>query len=131
MRVATINTPFRNELEEKWGKLLFINEEIELKIVSPEIIEYLQKESKLKNEYSKLTASDKIEFDGKVLNISKIGAYLENLDPLTGEFFNMILDNELIDVTTRHGKRIGRYCDTLPKYKLSFIFANFNGTSHD
>jgi len=80
MGVATLNTPFRNELEEKWGKLLFINEEIELKIVSPEIIEYLQKESKLKNEYNKLTASAKIEFDGKVLNLSQIGAYLENLD---------------------------------------------------
>ncbi|MCL1934783.1 MAG: M3 family oligoendopeptidase, partial [Defluviitaleaceae bacterium] len=80
MVVATLNTSFRKELEEKWGILLFINEEIELKTLSPKVIEELREENKLVLEYSKLTASAKIEFDEKVLNLSQMGPYLENLD---------------------------------------------------
>ncbi|MCL1935167.1 MAG: M3 family oligoendopeptidase [Defluviitaleaceae bacterium] len=260
MTVVTLESPFRKELEEKWGSLLFINEELALKTVSPEVIEELQKENKLVSEYDKLMASAKVEFDGKVLNISQMGAYLENkdrdvrknasnaianwflgnkekfdnifielkelrtniakklgyenfvelayyrrkrncydskmvaefrkgvlehivpvitklkamqakrigvdslkiydanfkyldgnpaptgteqellahtkkmyeeLDPLTGKFFNMMLDNELLDVTTRQGKNVGGYCYTLTHYKMPFIFANFNGTAAD
>jgi len=260
MMSATLNTPFRSELEAKWGSLLFINEEIGLKTFSPKIIEDLQKESKLSSEYAKLMANAKIDFDGKTLNIAQVGAYLENpnreirqnalnakanwfmeniaefdklfneltelrtkiakklgyenfiklaynfrkrncydsemvaefrkgilehivpvvtkfkevqakridvenikmydininyldgnpkpigtekellehakkmyeeLDQVTGEFFNMMLENELIDVTTRQGKNVGAYCASLTHYKMPFIFANFNGTSAD
>ena len=36
-----------------------------------------------------------------------------------------------MDVESRPGKSGGGYCTSLPKYRSPFIFANFNGTSHD
>ena len=260
MILALLETSFRDELEKRWNSLMFINEEIELKTISPEIAEDLQEENKLMNKYVNLMASAKIKFNGEELNLSKLGAYLENpdreireqvlkakadwldlntdqmdiifdklvslrdtiakklglkdfielgyyrwrrncynsemvtefregvlkyivpvvikfkekqakrlgvpsikvfdlainyldgnakpkgsekdllkkakkmyeeLDKDTGEFFNMMLENELIDVTSRPGKAVGGYCINLEEYKVPFIFANFNGTSAD
>lgn len=49
----------------------------------------------------------------------------------TGVFFDMMMDNELLDVLDRKGKAPGGYCTFLLDYEYPFIFANFNGTSHD
>ena len=49
----------------------------------------------------------------------------------TGEFIDFMLEHELFDVLSRKGKANGGYCTNLPKYKMPFIFANFNGTSGD
>ncbi|MGM0608753.1 MAG: M3 family oligoendopeptidase [Candidatus Muiribacteriota bacterium] len=49
----------------------------------------------------------------------------------TKEFFDFMIENELMDLTTRSGKRPGGYCTFLDEYKAPFIFSNFNGTSHD
>ena len=57
--------------------------------------------------------------------------FYEELSPETGEFFNMMLDNELLDVLSTPGKAGGGYCTDLGEYKVPFIFANFNGTQHD
>ena len=57
--------------------------------------------------------------------------FYEELSPETGEFFNMMLDNELMDVLSTPGKAGGGYCTDLGDYKVPFIFANFNGTQHD
>ena len=57
--------------------------------------------------------------------------FYEELSPETGEFFNMMLDNELMDVLSTPGKAGGGYCTSLGDYKVPFIFANFNGTQHD
>ena len=57
--------------------------------------------------------------------------FYEALSPETGEFFNMMLDNELMDVLSTPGKAGGGYCTSLGEYKVPFIFANFNGTQHD
>ena len=57
--------------------------------------------------------------------------FYEELSPETGEFFNMMLDNELLDVLSTPGKAGGGYCTSLGEYKVPFIFANFNGTQHD
>ena len=55
----------------------------------------------------------------------------EELSPLTGEFFNTMINQELMDLTTKPGKRGGGYMTFLPDYKVPFIFSNFNGTSGD
>ncbi len=55
----------------------------------------------------------------------------EELSPQTGEFFNMMIERELMDLTTKPGKRGGGYMTFLPDYKVPFIFSNFNGTSGD
>ena len=57
--------------------------------------------------------------------------FYEELSPESGEFFNMMLDNELLDVLSTPGKAGGGYCTSLGDYKVPFIFANFNGTQHD
>ncbi|MBR3276089.1 MAG: M3 family oligoendopeptidase [Eubacterium sp.] len=57
--------------------------------------------------------------------------FYEELSPETGEFFNVMLDNELLDVYSTEGKQAGGYCTGLFDYEVPFIFANFNGTQGD
>ncbi|MGL5312496.1 MAG: M3 family oligoendopeptidase [Peptostreptococcaceae bacterium] len=49
----------------------------------------------------------------------------------TKEFFDFMLDNELMDLVTKKGKAAGGYCTYIPNYKAPFIFSNFNQTSDD
>jgi M3 family oligoendopeptidase len=250
----------RKSLETEFGELLFKQAELRKKTFDPKIIPLLQKENKLDTEYSKLIASAKIEFEGGVYNLSKMGPFLQNLDrdirhraqlkvsgffqeneekldriydelvkvrnqiaielgyknyvqlgydrlgrtdydyldvknyrdqiyrdvvPLvkelkeraakrigienpksydlalsfltgnptpkgdrewqvniaknmykemskeTDEFFNFMLEHDLLDLDSVPGKAGGGYCTYIPKYRSPFIFANFNGTSHD
>lgn len=55
----------------------------------------------------------------------------QQLSPETSEFFDFMVDNELLDLLTRKGKRVGGYCTVIEKEKSPFIFANLNGTAHD
>lgn len=55
----------------------------------------------------------------------------KELSPETDKFFKMMTDLELLDLDTKPNKDAGGYCTTFDKYKLPFIFANFNGTAHD
>ncbi|MBD5550187.1 MAG: M3 family oligoendopeptidase [Lachnospiraceae bacterium] len=57
--------------------------------------------------------------------------FYDELSQETSEFFNMMLDNELLDVLSTKGKEGGGYCTSIPDYEVPFIFANFNGTQHD
>lgn len=49
----------------------------------------------------------------------------------TDEFFNFMLDNELMDLIAKKGKAGGGYCTFISNYKAPFIFSNFNGTAGD
>lgn len=53
------------------------------------------------------------------------------LSPETNEFFNFMVENELLDLDSKKGKAVGGYCTYISKYKSPFIFSNFNGTSGD
>lgn len=53
------------------------------------------------------------------------------LSPETGEFFNYMIEKELLDLVAKKGKAGGGYCTYLGKYRSPFIFSNFNGTSGD
>ena len=55
----------------------------------------------------------------------------KEMSPETDEFFNFMLDHNLLELESKPGKAGGGYCTYLPDYKSPFIFANFNGTSHD
>lgn len=56
----------------------------------------------------------------------------EELSPLTGEFFNYMLDNERFDVLGRKTKRNGGYMTSIPNDdNTPFVFANFNKTAGD
>ncbi len=255
-----VKTPFRSQLEEKWGTQLFALAENQIKAFSPEIIELMQQENKLVSEYSKLVASAQIEFDGKTLTLAQLTPYgestdrnvrkeamearfnffsehgakfddiydqlvklrhkiattlgyknyvelgyvnmnridynaemvanfreqvqklivplatklyerqanrigvsdfkyydeglnfltgnakpqgspewivangkkmYEELSPETGEFFNYMIDRELMDLEAKKGKESGGYCTFIDNYDSPFIFSNFNGTSGD
>ncbi len=259
--LALLNSPFRPRFEEKYGSLLFVNAEMQLKTFSPEIVPELQQENKLSTEYEKLIASAQIPFEGETYTLSQLSPFKQDPDdarrlaawkaegefyrqngarldeiyhelvqirdnmarklgyenyielgyyrmtrnsykaadvekfraavikylvpvadrlyreqaarigadyPLsfadaaltfrsgnpvpkgdpdailahgrrfyhelsdeTKEFIDFMYENKLLDVLSRKGKAGGGFCTTFPDYKSPFIFANFNGTSHD
>ncbi len=49
----------------------------------------------------------------------------------TGEFYDFMMNNELMDVFIRKGKDTGGFCSFISKYKSPYIFANMNGTEDD
>jgi len=53
------------------------------------------------------------------------------LSPETGKFFDTMVNEELMDLVNRDGKRPGGFCTSFPKYDRPYIFSNFNGTDHD
>jgi len=65
----------------------------------------------------------------ELLNAGK--RFYEALSPETGEFFNTMLQQELLNVLSTAGKQAGGYCTDLLEYEVPFIFANFNGTRGD
>ena len=55
----------------------------------------------------------------------------DELSSETSEFFNFMIDNNLMDLVAKKGKASGGYCTYIEDYKAPFIFSNFNGTSGD
>ncbi|WP_195932489.1 M3 family oligoendopeptidase [Turicibacter sanguinis] len=53
------------------------------------------------------------------------------LSPQTKEFFDFMVESELLDLVNKPGKAGGGYCTYIPEYKAPFIFSNFNGTAGD
>lgn len=53
------------------------------------------------------------------------------LSPETGEFFDFMVDHQLLDLLSKQGKQSGGYCTFIPDFNSPFIFANFNGTAGD
>jgi M3 family oligoendopeptidase len=77
---ALVKSPFRNELEEKWGTQLFSLADCELKTFDDSIIEDLQQENKLTTKYSKLIASAKIPFNEEELTLAQLDPFTESTD---------------------------------------------------
>jgi M3 family oligoendopeptidase len=77
---ALVKSPFRNELEKKWGTQLFSLADCELKTFDDSIIEDLQQENKLTTKYSKLIASAKIPFNGEELTLAQLDPFTESTD---------------------------------------------------
>ncbi|MDE7277255.1 MAG: M3 family oligoendopeptidase, partial [Lachnospiraceae bacterium] len=78
--LAMLNSPFHSEFEAEYGKLMFLNTEMELKTFSPEIIQEMQKENDLMQEYNKLLASAQISFEGGVYTISQMTPFKTDKD---------------------------------------------------
>ncbi|MBE5845417.1 MAG: M3 family oligoendopeptidase [Butyrivibrio sp.] len=68
------------------------------------------------------TAKELVE---KALNMYR------EMSPETGEFFEFMKENEMYDLETKPGKRMGGYMTRFPLYQAPFIFSNFNGTEAD
>ena len=77
---ATLESPFRPQLEEKYGKVTFINAEMAAKAFSPELVAEMQQENALRTRYSKLIASAQIPFRGEIYTISQLSPWKGNPD---------------------------------------------------
>ena len=77
---ALLQSPFRAQLEEKYGGVPLLNAEIRNRTFKPELVEDLQKESELVSQYTKLIASAQIEFDGKTLTLAQMAPYKLSTD---------------------------------------------------
>ncbi|MEG1181163.1 MAG: M3 family oligoendopeptidase, partial [Oscillospiraceae bacterium] len=116
-----LTSKLKPELEKRFPKVLFTNAEMSVKTVSPAVLGLLADEAKLEIDYQKLQASAQIEYDGKVLTLAQLGAYMENGDSAvrrsafeaTGNFymdnadeFDRIFD-ELVKLRTEIAKKLG------------------------
>ncbi|SNX73937.1 M3 family oligoendopeptidase [Bacillus oleivorans] len=118
---ALVESPFRKELEAKWGRQLFALADLKLKTFKPEIIPLLQKENKLSSEYTKLTASAKIPFEGEERTLAQLGPFMESKDrdmriKANNARFGFMADNkekldqiydELVKVRTEIAQKLG------------------------
>ncbi len=77
---AMLESPFRGDFEAEYGRLLFLNAEIERKTFSPEIIPDLQKENELTSEYDRLIASAQIPFEDGVYTLSQLVPFQDDPD---------------------------------------------------
>lgn len=118
---ALVQSPFKDELEKKWGSQLFRLAELKVKTYSEDVLEDLKQENKLSSEYVKVMASAKIEFDGKELNLAQLSPYVQSPDRETRKAasaagnaflssnqdkFDTIYD-ELVKLRTRIAKKLG------------------------
>src|SRR5690625_915747 len=73
-----VKTPYRKELENKWGAQLFNIADFEIKAFSPEIIPLLQQENKLSSQYARLVASAAVEFQDSTYTLAQLHPFTEN-----------------------------------------------------
>ncbi len=78
---ALLESKFRPQLEERFGRVMFINNDMFLKSFDPAIIPEMQQSNALTTEYEKLIASAQIDWNGEKLTISQLAPYKQSTDP--------------------------------------------------
>lgn len=53
------------------------------------------------------------------------------LNPSLASFFQMMVEQHLLDLQNRPGKAGGGFCTSFRTYDVPYVFANFNGTKND
>ena len=124
---ALLASPFRPQLEEKYGTLLFAQAEQERRTIDPAIVEDMKRENALAQEYVKLIASAQIPFEGGTYTLSQLTPFKKSADDAQRlaawkaeglwykehqADFDRIYD-ELTHVRDAMGKKLG-YKDYLP-----------------
>lgn len=114
-------SPYRNYLEEKIGKVAFTNMDLKFQSIDEKILPLMRKENTLISEYTNLIASAKIDWEGETLNLSLLRKYMETQDRTVrqrackkyeeffasnGEAFDCIYD-ELVKCRTEQAKMLG------------------------
>lgn len=74
------NSRFRADFEQKYGKLMFVNLELEQKTFKPEIMLLLQEENRLISEYNRYLTEREIKFEGNTYNSSQFGIFKQDAD---------------------------------------------------
>lgn len=126
-----LKSAYRKNFEEKFGKTITMRDELQRDIFDPAIMEDRVEESKLVNEYYKLTGGAEINFRGEVKNISGLLAISQDKDRATRKeafealnawFFANLekLDSiydQLVKIRTRIAKKLGFKTYTAVAYK--------------
>ena len=68
---------------------------------------------------------------GVDFQVSQAKKMYKELSPETNEFFDIMINQELMDLDNRSAKSGGGFCTSFPSLERPYIFANFNGTDHD
>ncbi len=116
-----VKSKFRPQLEKKYGKIWFVNIEMELKAFSPELVPLMQEENQLSAQYQKLYASAQIPFEGEICTIAKLTLYKQSADrelrkkayEAEGNFFDEHRDefdeiyDKLVKNRTKQAKLLG------------------------
>jgi M3 family oligoendopeptidase len=68
---------------------------------------------------------------GKDEMVKRAQVMYRELSAETGEFFDFMVEKDLLDLEAKPGKSAGGYCTYISDYQSPFIFSNFNGTQHD
>ena len=110
---ALVASPILDKLVERYGKKIFDEIKLELTTFSEEIIPELQEENRLVSSYQKLIASAKIEFDGKVLNLSQLAPYTESSD----RNIRKEVELKVGDFTKEHEEEFDEIYDKLVKVR--------------
>ncbi len=77
---AMLASPFRKQLEEKYGTLMFKNAEVQASLIKPSIIIPSITENKLSGEYSKVAAACSVEFMGEKCNFYGLLKHMQSTD---------------------------------------------------
>lgn len=80
---SILSSEYLEEIKKEYGEQFIRLIECKLKSFDDSIIPLLQRENKLMSEYTKLLASAKIPFDGKILNLSDLSVYMTSKDEKT------------------------------------------------
>jgi oligoendopeptidase F len=118
---ALLKSPFRKELSDKSGELLFTVADLSTKTFEPSILQDLQEENRLKSEYTKIKGRAKIHFRGKDYNLSSIVKFYNSPDRETRkesidvkwQFYKDNADkiegiyDQLVKVRTRIAQKLG------------------------
>lgn len=118
---AIVQSKFRSELEDKWGTHLFNLADAELRTYSPDVVEDLKQENKLKSQYVKLLSSARIDFQGEKKTLAQLVPYTQSPDravrkEATEAKFGFFYDNkeeldrqydELVKLRTSIAKKLG------------------------
>ncbi len=75
-----VNSKYKDQLQDKWGKHLFDLAAYKVKGFDPSIMEELKQENQLTSEYIKIKGTAKIEFEGGTFNLAGIGKFLVDKD---------------------------------------------------
>ena len=77
---ALLASPYRAQMAEEYGDLMFVNAEIAQKAFSSAILDEMARENELSTRYSKLIASAQIPFEGGVYTLSQLSPFKNDPD---------------------------------------------------
>ena len=77
---AILESPYRAELEEKYGRQLFKNMEVQLRLIKPSILLPTIRENNLTTAYSKTAAGCSAEFMGEKCNFYGLLRHMQSTD---------------------------------------------------